>query len=59
MKKPPTGGGFKDWSMGYSYPLCFILGYKYELEVSFVIHAGMQIVAGSGLDFSIRCDVTQ
>lgn len=59
MKKPPAGGGFEDWSIGYRYPLCFILGCKYELEVLFVLHAGMQIVAGSGLDFSIRCDVTK
>ena len=59
MKKPPTGGGFEDWSIGYRYPLCFILGCKYELEVPFVLHAGMQIVAGSSLDFSIRCDVTK
>jgi len=26
MKKPPTGGGFEDWSIGYRYPLCFMLG---------------------------------
>jgi len=28
MKKPPTGGGFEDWSMGYRY--------EYELQMSFV-----------------------
>ena len=59
MKKPPTGGGFEDWSMGYRYPLCFMLGCKYELEIPFVLHAGMWLIACSGLDFSKHCNVAK